>query len=271
MPCSRRIGHFFILAYFWRGFGGLGRKKRSTFAAKFESMKKDNLLSILLLGIVGYVYSSESKKLEDLEQKNKDLENAVKGYESEQNSGSGGKTDAENSMGYQHDSGQEGDGNSTVSDLKVSYIFRVGKIGGSKTNVSIYLVISNTSKDKSYIISDIKIAPYIHGKKLSWTAEDDGTYTINAGTSSKEFKIVGENGVNLGNGINKILQKLVADKSGKALYTSVSEKKVTLDGETEADIEFQYIGKKGAGSTVRAVYNGVSGVLRYCGGTYNAE
>lgn len=255
MPCSRRIGHFFILAYFWRGFGGLGRKKRSTFAAKFESM---NFISAILTAIA-YKNLSDAKKKYESEKENYDLvDAAIRTYNDSQ------EHEKENLEKY---NSLPGDGNSSLSAVKVSFVLRVGNLVGKKMTSRLTLVLSNTSSDLSYALSKFKANVYVDGVLLNTTFEHDGAINLYPGkTIELTCSIPGSKILLVDSSNRDNLRSIVCKAAGKKVITSCPN--TTVENVANADIEFQYRGVLYNGKATRAIYNGVSGVLRYCGEAY---
>ena len=153
----------------------------------------------------------------------------------------------------------ETDGNSRLSSIQVSYILRVGNLVGKYCNAQMTLVISNTSTDRTYYLSEFKAQPTIKGYLAGTIFKNTNTIYIRP-TETVEVPF---GRMVLANFDMDMLRNLVCEKAGKKLITSCP--KTTIEGVTTADIEFEYVGEGKAGVPTRAIYNGVDGILRYCG------
>lgn len=162
----------------------------------------------------------------------------------------------------------QGEGNSPLSGVNVSFILRVGNLVGNKMTAAITLVVSNTTSDRTYSLSDFKAQPYISGMILNYKPEKENSIIIKPGETKEISLPVQKNEYMLvGTGEMDALRKLICQNAGKRLITSCP--KVTIDNVAYANVEFEYINTGYVGSTTRAIYRGISGVLRYCGEAYN--
>lgn len=226
-----------------------------------------DLTKILLLGIVAYLFSSEKKKYEEVKGKNDDLEDAVNNFGSQQ---SENKKESDDDINYKHDDSSGNDGNSKLSDLEVSYLIRVGDLLGKKADINLVLYLCNKSKDKTYILNDFKVKPTVCGIEMGWVAENETQRVTVRPGQTVDFYVARENNAVIGDkSFMEMLKNAIKTAAGKKLFTSVTKKTDIKD--TEADVEFYYIGEKQSGSTVRAIYNGVKGTLRYCGTAWSAN
>lgn len=230
-----------------------------------------DLTKILLLGIVAYLFSSEKKKYEELEEKSKDLEEAAKNFGNQQTES---KKETDKDINYKHEdssgSGKDGDGNSKLSDLEVSYLIRVGDLLGKKADINLVLYLCNKSEDKTYILNDFKVKPTVCGIEMGWVAENETQRVTVRPGQTVDFYVARENNAVIGDkSFMEMLKNAIKTAAGKKLFTSVTKNTDIKD--TEADVEFYYIGEKQAGNTVRAIYNGQKGTLRYCGTAWNAN
>lgn len=226
-----------------------------------------DLTKILLLGIVAYLFSSEKKKYEELKEKSNDLEEAVTKYESGQQEN---KKESDKTLTADGDGGSENDGNSALSYVEPTYLIRVGDLLGKKADINLVLYVSNKSKDNTVILNDFRIKPSVCGVEMGWVAKNETqSITIRPG-ETREFYVARENNVVIGDkSFMEMLKNAIKTAAGKRLFTSVT--KNTDINDTEADIEFYYVGEKSSTQRVRAIYNGVKGKLRYCGTAWNAN
>ena len=156
----------------------------------------------------------------------------------------------------------ETDGNSPVQSIQVSSVVRVGNLVGKLFRANVTLILSNTSDDKNYYITDLQATPRIFGEETrGYVAKTNVQFTLKPG-ESKEIQLGGGK-TSLDGATLDRLRKAICEACGKKLITSCG--KINLTGIAETDVVFNYgNGLTYAGSTP-AKYRGIASVLRYCG------
>lgn len=184
------------------------------------------------------------------------LEAAVKSYNDN-------KTATKNEM--ENNTAVRGDGNSELSAVKVSFILRVGNLVGKTGTAQVTLVFSNTSTDKSYILSDFKAQPSVGGMVLGFVATDgQRSLVLSPGQTTQIVLPAVTNRMLLTTVDDRdALRNHICEVAGKKLITSCPN--ITIQNYAKANVEFEYIGASQAGSKTRAMYTNTNGVLRYCG------
>lgn len=150
----------------------------------------------------------------------------------------------------------------TIPDgLVISYVLYIGNLVGKKGSLRFDLAISNTSKDKKYVISNIQAQPSIGGAQLWYYFSNDGSYIIGPGEthsiyvgSAKSVEFTSEGNI-------ESIRNLVCKKCGKKLITNCP--KITISDVTTSRISFDYTGIASAGGGVYVKLGDVKGLLRY--------
>ena len=168
---------------------------------------------------------------------------------------------------YENQTNFQGDNNSPLAGVCVSYILRVGMLVGKKMTIQPTLVLTNTTKDKTYYLSKFNAGFHIQNKSLNYVFENKNQSVVLRPGQTETIQLDGvKNQELLGKEAMDDLRTLICSKNGKKLITSCP--KTTIENETTGRVQFEYLGIAGAGAATTAKYYDVIGVLRYCGEAY---
>lgn len=166
------------------------------------------------------------------------------------------------------------DQNSELDGVTCNVVLRVGNLVGKFFSADGYLILTNTTADRNYVITHIAVSYTLIGQKVT-------TYFPVGVTSGVELKagaqvqvpLSGNTGLMIfasGDLRDEFRKKIVdayntaADKSW-SLITSIP-RNTDVDGMATANVEFYYNGATyNSGTPTRAIYRGVATTVRYMG------